>query len=107
MEEFLAIADGLTSYLFNYLSVETNSSVKGLTIVTVVFVPFTAVSSYFGMNFDGFAALRNQVSYYWTVVTPVVVITILFFCWEYIFRFFKGLRRAAIHSTFRVSSQRC
>lgn len=104
MEVFSSIAEGLTSYLFNYLSVETNDSMRALTVVSVVFIPFTAISSYFGMNFDEFAALKNQVSYYWAVTTPVVVVTILIFCSDYLVRFLKHVQRVAFHSDFRVRS---
>lgn len=54
------------------------------------------------MNFDKFGALGNPVSYFWSVTAPVVAFVIVVFCWDYFARLGKRVKRAAVHSSFKV-----
>jgi len=60
----------LSSLLFNTISIRASDSVKLLSLVSVVFLPLTFLTGYFGMNFKTFSVLDNDVAYYWMVATP-------------------------------------
>lgn len=63
----------LSSLIFNTISIRASDSVKMLSLVSVVFLPLTFLTGYFGMNFKGFAMLDHDVNYYWIVATPAAV----------------------------------
>lgn len=56
--------------VFNTISIQSSDSVKQLSIITVIFLPLSFWTGYFGMNFDKFGALDHTVAYYWTVSIP-------------------------------------
>jgi hypothetical protein len=51
---------------------------KQLTVVTIVFLPMTFLTGYFGMNIEPFPALQHGESYFWIIAIPVAFVTILF-----------------------------
>lgn len=68
----------LSSLIFNTISIRASDSVKMLSLVSVVFLPLTFLTGYFGMNFKGFAILDHDVDYYWIVATPAAVALTVF-----------------------------
>lgn len=60
----------LSSLLFNTISIRASDSVKLLSLVSVVFLPLSFLTGYFGMNFKSFDVLDHDVGYYWMVSTP-------------------------------------
>ncbi|WVQ94602.1 hypothetical protein IAU59_001682 [Kwoniella sp. CBS 9459] len=84
MEQFVATCDHLTDYVFNVLSFQTNESMERLSIVTVLFLPLTFIASYFGMNFDDFDALHQDVAYFWKIAIPCTVAFFVIFSFSYL-----------------------
>lgn len=72
------LSDNMIDLIFNTVSALQNESMKQLTIVTIIFLPLTFMTGYFGMNFKNFASIRNNESYFWIVATPVGVAVALF-----------------------------
>lgn len=72
------LSDNLINLIFNTLSSRQNDIMRSLTITTIVFLPLTFLTGYFGMNFKGtWGALDQSVIYFWKIAVPVTVFILL------------------------------
>lgn len=65
MKQLKQSSDNLISLIFNTISANQNESMKQLTTVTIIFLPLTFITGFFGMNFAeaGFPEIHNGVWY--------------------------------------------
>lgn len=56
--------------IFNTISIQSSDGVKQLSLVTVVFMPLSFWTGYFGMNFKNFSVLDNTPATYWKIAVP-------------------------------------
>ncbi|KAK7208528.1 hypothetical protein BZA70DRAFT_245301 [Myxozyma melibiosi] len=68
--------ESMINLIFNTMSVQENEAMRQLTLVTIVFLPLTFLTGYFGMNFKEFGALDNTTMYFWAIAIPVTVAVI-------------------------------
>ena len=69
--------DGMTDLIFNTITAYQNEALKHLTIMTIIFLPMTFLTGYFGQNFEPFPELAEGITYFWKIAIPVIVGTIL------------------------------
>ncbi|BFZ61677.1 hypothetical protein YB2330_002750 [Saitoella coloradoensis] len=69
--------DSSTDLIFNTMATLQNESMKQLTLVTLVFLPLTFLTGYFGMNFTQFGALDHDLRYFWQIAGPTTGAVVL------------------------------
>jgi Mg2+ and Co2+ transporter CorA len=70
--------DNMIDLIFNTISAYQNESMKQLTVVTIIFLPLSFMTGYFGMNFTTFWSIEHNEGYFWKVAAPVAVAVIVF-----------------------------
>ncbi|KAI5478327.1 RecQ family helicase MusN, partial [Pseudohyphozyma bogoriensis] len=76
LDLFSSLAENLIAYTFNNLSYSSNSYMMALSVLSVIFLPLTFLSGYFGMNFNVFHHVideGNSVDYFWKIAIPVTI----------------------------------
>ncbi|VBB87149.1 Putative transporter [Podospora comata] len=84
-------ADGMIGLIFNTISAHQNESMKQLTTATIIFLPLTFITGYFGQNFVPFTILEQDIGYFWKIAVPVVFATIILLQREAIVDYCKAI----------------
>ncbi|KAF9225244.1 hypothetical protein BS17DRAFT_778349 [Gyrodon lividus] len=82
MDMFAGIAENLINYTFNIKSYEMNEVMRRLTLATIIFLPLTLLTGYFGMNFESMWSvdLHSDIMF-WVIAVPVMAVVIPIFMW--------------------------
>ncbi|KAG8947735.1 hypothetical protein FRC04_010509 [Tulasnella sp. 424] len=94
LEMFESITENLIAYTFNIVSYDMNTTMRTLTIATVIFFPLTFLTGYFGMNFNGMLSVQaHSEAFFWTLALPVMGVTVLAFNVFNILNFFHWVKK--------------
>ncbi|KAI0844857.1 hypothetical protein F5Y00DRAFT_266178 [Daldinia vernicosa] len=93
LNQIKELANHMINLTFNTVSTNQNESMKQLTMVTIIFLPLTFLTGYFGQNFEHFAPITGDVSYFWWIAIPVMVATILILMRHTIFAWVVRIRQ--------------
>ncbi|KAF7302209.1 hypothetical protein MIND_00787800 [Mycena indigotica] len=75
LDMIAGIGDSLTDYSFNMASYSMNDTMRVLTMITIICLPLTFVSGYFGMNFDGVTWTTEWTDVlFWIIALPCVIV---------------------------------
>lgn len=77
LEQISASAKGMIDLIFHTISATQNETMKQLTAATIMFLPLTFITGYFGMNLTDFPSLENNERFFWYIATPVATGTAL------------------------------
>lgn len=83
-------AHDMINLIFNTITASQNESMKKLTAATIMFLPLTFITGYFGMNLTEFPSLENNEAFFWSIAAPVAFVTALMMgrgkVWHWILR---------------------
>ncbi|KAJ7352375.1 magnesium transporter [Mycena albidolilacea] len=78
LEMFAGIGENLINYTFNMASYEMNEVMRRLTLATIIFLPLTLLTGYFGMNFDNMWTVKHGHSdlIFWIIALPLMAVVL-------------------------------
>ncbi|KAJ7185215.1 hypothetical protein C8R46DRAFT_881651 [Mycena filopes] len=82
LDVIAGIGQNLVDYTFNMTSYEMNEVMRRLMLATVIFLPLTLLTGYFGMNFDNMWITTHPGHgdwIYWAIALPIMVIVLPLF----------------------------
>lgn len=98
MDMYSAMAENLVNYSFNMASYETNEAMRRLTLCTILFLPLTLLTGYFGMNFENMWSVNHSHTdvIFWIIAIPVMFIITPTFMWPEIVRGYHHIKKMAL-----------
>ncbi|BFZ53699.1 hypothetical protein PYCC9005_000729 [Savitreella phatthalungensis] len=78
IDSMVSLCDTLANHIFQFRSSRQNDIMRQLTTTTIIFLPLTFMTGYFGMNFKGtWGALDDGPLYFWAIAIPVTVVLLV------------------------------
>ncbi|GEM08042.1 recQ family helicase MusN [Rhodotorula toruloides] len=109
LDLFSDLAENLIAFTFNNLSYSSNAYMQALSVVSIIFVPATFLSSYFGMNFSQgsfISDLDKGVRLFWAIALPVTFVTVFLFGWGYLVEIASRAHRDILRMYHQVEIRR-
>jgi len=85
LDMFAGSSENLINYTFNMSSYEMNEVMRRLTTATIIFLPLTLLTGYFGMNFTNMWSVHHpghSDAIFWYIAIPVLLVVMMMFMWS-------------------------
>ncbi|KAJ3519616.1 hypothetical protein NM688_g9275 [Phlebia brevispora] len=84
LDMFAGVSDNLINYTFNMTSYQMNEVMRRLTLTTIICLPLTLLTGYFGMNFNNMWSVNHGHTdiIFWIIALPVMSIVLPIFLWS-------------------------
>ncbi|KAF8185011.1 hypothetical protein K438DRAFT_1837261 [Mycena galopus ATCC 62051] len=83
LDMFAGISENLINYAFNMASYEMNIVMRRLTLATIIFLPLTLLTGYFGMNFTSMWSVKNNSDVlFWIIALPLMGVIVPMFLYS-------------------------
>ncbi|GJE89653.1 magnesium transporter-like protein [Phanerochaete sordida] len=95
LDMFAGISENLINYTFNMSSYEMNEVMRRLTLATIIFLPLTLLTGYFGMNFTNMWTIQHNHSdlVFWIIALPLMAIVVPIFLRSDLERIFHYMKK--------------
>ncbi|KAJ7093114.1 hypothetical protein C8R44DRAFT_398562 [Mycena epipterygia] len=94
LDMFAGISENLINYAFNMAAYEMNQVMRRLTLATIVFLPLTLLTGYFGMNFTAMWSVNhNSDVFFWIIALPLMGVIIPMFMYSDIKRLIHYIQK--------------
>ncbi|THH01212.1 hypothetical protein EW026_g1441 [Hermanssonia centrifuga] len=84
LDMFAGVSENLINYTFNMSSYEMNEVMRRLTLATIIFLPLTLLTGYFGMNFSAMWSIQHGHTdlIFWIIALPLMAVVLPVFLWS-------------------------
>ncbi|KAJ7684765.1 hypothetical protein DFH06DRAFT_1156563 [Mycena polygramma] len=83
LDMFAGISENLINYAFNMASYEMNLVMRRLTLASIIFLPLTLLTGYFGMNFTAMWSVNNNSDLlFWIIALPLMGVIVPMFLYS-------------------------
>ncbi|PHH69142.1 hypothetical protein CDD80_6980 [Ophiocordyceps camponoti-rufipedis] len=93
LQQLKQSSEDLIGLIFNTISATQNESMRQLTTVTIIFLPLTFITGFFGQNFNNFPELHHGIWYFWACAVPTAMATVLILMHDMIYSWIVRLFR--------------
>ncbi|PFH46269.1 hypothetical protein AMATHDRAFT_155773 [Amanita thiersii Skay4041] len=100
LEMFAGISENLIDYAFNVkVTFFCPKHKRRLTLVTIIFLPLTLLTGYFGMNFEFFWSVSGHTEFFfWKIAIPVMVALVPILLYSQIIHMVQNMRNRFVLS---------
>ncbi|THH26833.1 hypothetical protein EUX98_g7359 [Antrodiella citrinella] len=98
LDMFAGISENLINFTFNMSSYEMNEVMRRLTLATIIFLPLTLLTGYFGMNFQNMWSIGHNHTdiIFWIIALPVMAVVIPIFLWNDMERMWHYMKKRIV-----------
>lgn len=106
LSQMLNASNEISDLIFNTLNIDTNKTMQTLTTFTLLLLPLTFLTGYFGMNFTKFDGINHSDVLFWQISIPVMVFVTILVKFRDVKAFFTRNKQRRIFYKKRVTREK-